>query len=115
MRCFDTVCATQPHLVIAVGLCIRDGQFALVYRVIDYFLGIVYAAKNLMRPGIVRVCVEHCENACGRFVQGVTGKPLAEGDVDLAPFVGKTYFATVAPSPQSGAIRVESVSLPPSA
>lgn len=53
------------------------------------------------------------KNACGRMLAGVMGKALSDGDVaDPAVFVGKSYCVIVGPS-ESGATRVESVSLPP--
>jgi hypothetical protein len=54
------------------------------------------------------------KNKLGRFVAGVTGKPIADGEIDLSSCLGKVFLIVVA-APGGAATRVESVSLPPSA
>jgi hypothetical protein len=52
------------------------------------------------------------QNKCGKFLAGVTGKPLAVGEsIDLTPFVGTRYLIVVEQAEKGS--RIVSITAPP--
>jgi hypothetical protein len=65
------------------------------------------------RTSRITTATPSLKNACGKMLQGVTGKSLASGDeIDLEAFVGRNYLVVVQAT-ESGATRVETASAPP--
>jgi hypothetical protein len=65
---FESVCLSEPPLVIAAGWGVRHGKFTLTDGVVGHFLSVVDAAEKLMGLGIAGLSGEELAKTGGRFV-----------------------------------------------
>jgi hypothetical protein len=68
VRGLISVGATEPHLIVAIRRCIRDGELALVDGVVGHLLSVIDATEKLVGLAIMRLCVENVAKADDRLV-----------------------------------------------
>jgi hypothetical protein len=85
----------------------------------DYGEGIRWQFEILSGPykggrtSRITTAIPSLKNACGKMLQGISGKNLASGDeIDVETFVGHNFLIVVQAT-ESGATRVETASAPP--
>ena len=68
MRGLEPIGAAQPHLIVAAGGRVGDGQFALVDGVVGHLLCVVDAAEKLVSDCVVWLSGEEFVEAGGGFI-----------------------------------------------